>query len=345
MSTGIGKAQQRILDELSTSKNGKLAVVELATRLGLRDNQVRRAVHSLAQRRRVVLDRKHGGWSGAGQYGPRRADCVRIGMPTGISLFVALPKTRPIPPAVSPVAHQRIIRDRHHEQDPRPPLPSTDGCVVEAISRAEAEPFILRHEWLGTMSRGSRASYGLRAPSGELIGAAVFGWPGAIQSRDICGQQHRHLAVCLERGACSHLAPPNAASFLISRATRLAARDHGWRIFYAYADPEAGEIGTVYQACNWLYIGQGIGRGPRNLVREDWMIPAEDNRVISSRTLWDRRITETQARERGWIPVCRHPKHKYVHFEGSRTERRRLLAELRYPPQPYPKRQLADFAV
>ena len=300
-------------------------------------------MHSLAQRGRVVLDKKHGGWAGVGEYGPqrRRADnCTRIGMPTGISLFVALPKAGPIPPAVSPVAYQRIIRDRHREQDPRPPLPSTDGCVVEVISYAETKPFILRHEWLGTMGN-STATYGLRSPGGELIGAAVFGWPGAIQSRDICGQQHRGLAVCLERGACSHQAPPNAASFLISRAVRLAARDHGWRIFYAYADPEAGEIGTVYQACNWLYLGQGIGRGSRNLVREDWMIPEEGNKVISSRTLWDLHVTATQARERGWIPVCRHPKHKYVHFEGTRAERKRLMEELRYPVESYPKRRRA----
>jgi hypothetical protein len=159
MSTGIGRAQRRILDELSTSKNGKLAVVELATRLGLRDNQVRRAVHSLAQRGRVVLDKKHGGWAGVGEYGPlrRRADdgCARIGMPTGISLFVALPKTPPIPPAIIPVSYQRIIRDRHREQDPRPPLPSIHGCVVEAISRAEAEPFILRRS--GWARRGATA--------------------------------------------------------------------------------------------------------------------------------------------------------------------------------------------
>jgi hypothetical protein len=196
---------------------------------------------------------------------------------------------------------------------------------------------------LGTTGRNSTATYGLRAPDGELIGAAVFGWPGAIQSRDICGQQHRSLAVCLERGACNHPAPPNAASFLISRAVRLAARDYGWRIFYAYADPEAGEIGTVYQACNWLYLGQGVGRGKnrgeKSSLRQDWMIPEEGNRVISSRTLCHRGVLIREARERGWIPVYKHPKHKYVHFEGSHAERRRLLEQLRYPPQPYPKRQ------
>jgi hypothetical protein len=234
-------------------------------------------------------------------------------------------------------AHQRVIRERHEKEDPRQPLPNLDGCQVEAITREEAESFILKYEWLGTMGIVTAATYGMCAPVGELIGVAVFGWPSA-QSRDICGQAHREKAICLERGACSHYAPPNAASFLISRAVKLAAADHGWRIFYAYADPEAGEIGTVYQACNWLYIGQGVGRDQHRL-RQDWYIPAED-KVISSRTLRTRRpkVTISAAKARGWIPVYRHPKHKYVHFEGTRTERKQLLADLRYPAQPYPKR-------
>jgi hypothetical protein len=79
---------------------------------------------------------------------------------------------------------------------------------VEAISRDEAEPFILRYEWLGTLGRGASAIYGMRSSEGELIGVACFGLPGSIQSRDICGQHNRHLAICLERGACSHHAPP-----------------------------------------------------------------------------------------------------------------------------------------
>jgi hypothetical protein len=59
-----------------------------------------------------------------------------------------------------------------------------------------------------------------------------------------------------------HYAPRNAASYLISRACRLAQREHGWTVFYAYADPDAGEIGTIYQALGWDYIGQGAGRTP-----------------------------------------------------------------------------------
>ncbi len=164
-------------------------------------------------------------------------------------------------PGVSDRAHQRVIREQHAEREPRPQIVGLAGCTVETITRTDAESVILKYEWLGTMGRGV-ATYGLRSPERELLGVAVFGWPSSVESRDICGKSRRELAICLERGACVHFAPKNAASYLITHAVKKAAADHGWRIFYAYADPEAGEIGTVYQACNWLYIGQGVGRTP-----------------------------------------------------------------------------------
>lgn len=244
-------------------------------------------------------------------------------------------------PGVSDKAHQRVIREQQAAREPRPQMTSLAGCWVEPITRADAESVILRYEWLGTMGRGV-ATYGLRGPGGVLLGAAVFGWPSAVQSRDICGKENRDKAICLERGACVHYAPSNAASYLISHAAKQAARDNGWQIFYAYADPEAGEIGTVYQACNWLYIGQGVGRTPGRL-REDWRLP--DGSVLTSRSLRHKKMKRQDALDAGWKPVYKHPKHKYVHFEGTRTERADLLAALRYPPQPYPKRPTTAAAV
>lgn len=237
-------------------------------------------------------------------------------------------------PGISDKAHQRVIRESQAAREPRPQMKNLAGCWVEPITRAEAEGIILKYEWLGTMGRGV-ATYGLRGPGGELLGTAVFGWPSAVQSRDICGPEYRDVAICLERGACVHYAPSNAASYLISQAVKQAAKDRGWRIFYAYADPEAGEIGTVYQACNWHYIGQGVGRTPGRL-REDWRLP--DGSELSSRSLRHRKMKRADALALGWKPVYKHPKHKYVHFEGTKPERGALMRALRYPVQAYPKR-------
>lgn len=247
----------------------------------------------------------------------------------------------PLAPGSMVKAHQRRIREQYQIDEPRPAIADLSGCTVGPISQDQAKEVIVKYEWLGTVGRGL-ASYGLHSAEGELIGAACFGWPSSVESRDICGRENRELAICLERGACAHYAPDNAASFLISRAVKLAAAEHRWRIFYAYADPEAGEIGTVYQASNWLYVGQGVGRTPGRF-RQDWRLP--DGKIIASRTLRHRGIKITEAREMGWVPVYKHPKHKYIYLEGNRKERKALLALLRYLPQPYPKRATPESVV
>ena len=107
-------------------------------------------------------------------------------------------------PMLAPIAHQRRIRDAEAARDPRPTMASLEGSTVEQISFAEARALIIRYEWLGTMPLGTRACYGLRAPSGELAGVAVFAPPPSPESRDICGPEHRDLTITLARGACLH---------------------------------------------------------------------------------------------------------------------------------------------
>ena len=230
---------------------------------------------------------------------------------------------------------QRQLREAAANEAPHAQMTTLAGCYVKAIPAVEAKPIIMKYEWLGTMGR-SAASYGLYTEAGELIGVALFGWPGGVESRDICGKENRHLAVCLERGACVHWAHQHAASFLISRAVKLASDQHGWRIFYAYSDEEAGEIGTVYQACNWIYIGQGVGRSPGRS-REYYKSP--DGKVVSSRWARHNLTTKKELMLSGWTTIHKPPKHKYIWIEADRREKKTILAALRYPPQPYPKRE------
>ena len=217
--------------------------------------------------------------------------------------------------------------------NPVPQIPTLDGCSVREVSSTEAAVIIHKYEWLGTVGRAVLC-VGLFSREEELIGVACFGWPCSPESRDICGKENRDLAICLERGACAHYAPPNAPSFLISRACQIAA-ERGWPLVYAYADEDAGEIGAVYQACNWLYIGQGVGRTPGRL-RNYYVTP--EGTVLSSRSLRHKKMTHTQAVAAGWQVRHQKPKHKYVLISGNKRQKRQLLEKLRYPPLPYPKR-------
>lgn len=237
------------------------------------------------------------------------------------------------------ICHQRKIRDEIAETDDRP-VATLAGAYVSQITREQAESVILVYEWLGTMPKVTRACYGLFTADADLIGVAIFGNGGGSNARNLCGEERAGKAICLERGACVHWAHPHAASFLISRACKLAAQDHGWRVFYAYSDVEAGEIGTVYQACNWIHLGQNPGRSG---TRYRYKSP-DGERYASRRWRAMRKRLELSHEPfeywqgLGWTRDKEPARHKYCHFEGDKRERRALRKALKYEPQPYPKR-------
>jgi hypothetical protein len=239
-------------------------------------------------------------------------------------------------PLTRPVAHQRRIREREAARDPRPIMTTLEGCTVAPISFAAAKALITRYEWLGTMPTGPRAAYGLKDAAGGLIGVAVFDRGPAPESGDICGRDNRDKAICLARGACVHWAHPHAASFLIARACKLARQQFGWAVFYAYSDPQAGELGTIYQAANGLYLGAGTGRNegrgrPRFFNRRE-------GRWVSERVLRKRGLKPADLGRDHWIIDATRDKGRYAFFVGSRREKRDLLVALKYPPLAYPKR-------
>jgi hypothetical protein len=242
--------------------------------------------------------------------------------------------------AASRPAHQYRVRHREARLDPRPQMTTLDGCAVQQVSYTEAKALIVKYEWLKTMPAIVTASYGLRTPSGELVGAVCLGPCPGTASADLCGPEWRDKAIGLLRGCCVHWAPRNAASFLISRACGLAAKDFGWRIFVAYADQRAGERGVVYQSCSWLYLGIGNGRGRKLHGRGRWRFYDKRTQTwLTDRALRKRGISEAHALgDLRWRAEKAPDKGRYVWFAGDRRERAALRAALRYPILPYPKR-------
>jgi hypothetical protein len=141
-----------------------------------------------------------------------------------------------------------------------------------------------------------------------------------------------------------------AASFLISHACDLLA-SRGFHIFIGYSDPRANEIGTVYQAANWIYVGQ-------TSPTEKYLLNGKvhDSRMVSGLAR-DRRggvlkykRTRQEQRalliEQGAKFFSGTPKHRYIFFAGSSTKKRELRKALKLKPLPYPKRnqEIADAA-
>jgi hypothetical protein len=259
-------------------------------------------------------------------------------------------------------AHQRIIREKHAlEVDPlidekRALAQSLSNATVREIDRSTAKEVILKYEWLGTMGT---TDYQFGLYFGEhLAGVVCFGrTAGTKTAESICGKPYKHRVKVLNRGACVHWAHPHSASFLISRACRLMA-EKGFNIFVAYSDTEAGEIGTVYQATNWLYCGMTNSASnmfvwsgkPMNEEFKDGI--ARDERCIQHstrirtgtgayRTKCSRRERRKQLVVAGFVFYKTSPKHRYVNIVGDRDTVAVLRGALRWETYAYPKRAMA----
>ena len=109
----------------------------------------------------------------------------------------------------------------------------------------------------------------------------------------------------------------------------------------SYSDPNAGHLGTVYQATNWIYQGNKIRWS------DSWSFKwSEDDEWHHSRTSYvkygtnDPKIIQTMVTSPFWIK--REPrKHRYVYIlTKDKRERKALLKSLKHEVFPYPKVEL-----
>lgn len=123
---------------------------------------------------------------------------------------------------------------------------------------AEVKLFIEENEWLGCLpNRPTQRFVARTVDEGLLVGVIVMAVPNAFSS--LLGEEFRDKEKLVSRGASISWAPKNTASWLLMNSLRWMVKHTEFRIFTAYSDPEAKELGTIYQACNWIYLGQTSG--------------------------------------------------------------------------------------
>ena len=105
-----------------------------------------------------------------------------------------------------------------------------------------------------------------------MAGAIVMATPNSFSK--LLGEDSRDLEKLIARGACISWSPKNLASALIMFAIRWMVKNTDFRVFTAYSDTEARELGTIYQACNFTYLGNDFGGRvecfDRNHPERDW---------------------------------------------------------------------------
>jgi len=130
----------------------------------------------------------------------------------------------------------------------------------DAARCAEVVQFIKRHEWLGKMPIWVTHRFAVRLKkNGTLAGVIVMATPNSFSN--LLGRESRGLEKLISRGACISWSPKNLGSWMIMQSLRWMTKNTEFRYFTAYSDPEAKELGTIYQACNFHYLGQKFGSG------------------------------------------------------------------------------------
>lgn len=131
----------------------------------------------------------------------------------------------------------------------------------------EIKKFIERHEWLGKMSLQPTHRFTARW-KGILCGVVIMDVPTAFSK--LLGDDTSDVERLISRGACISWSPKNLGSWMIMKAIKWMVHNTPFRLFVAYSDPDAKELGSIYQACSFIYLGQTSGTAKQYLVDGKW---------------------------------------------------------------------------
>ncbi len=120
----------------------------------------------------------------------------------------------------------------------------------------DIKKFIERHEWLGKMPARPTHRF-IATYRSHIVGVVVMATPYAFTT--VFGKENSHLEKLIARGATISWAPKNTGSWLIMNSINWMVKNTEFRFFSGYSDTAANELGTIYQACGFYYLGQGSG--------------------------------------------------------------------------------------
>ncbi len=144
---------------------------------------------------------------------------------------------------------------------------------------------------------------------------------------------YKILQLC--RGATSFWAPKWAASKLISQSLKILKNDLKINFVIAYSDENAGEIGTIYQACNAIYLGKTNPGGSKEYIINDKRYHSRKvYRMFGSRSKEVLKKIDPNYKS---FPI--NKKHRYLFILGNRNFKKKIKTELESHILPYPKRE------
>ncbi len=228
--------------------------------------------------------------------------------------------------------------------------------------------FIKKYEWLGNI--GVTPKWCFTARLNNLLGGVVLVNEPTSYSKLLGAGTPKYEAL-IQRGATASWTPKNLGSRLVMFSCRWMIKNTIKRIFVGYADPKAHEIGTIYQACNFEYIGDNFGSSylyRNNAIKNGNTFSAQTLKRTSSFRRWCKDnniivekswIKENHFKNLSNIPIeiknkwyswikdtlnnsekfPTEKKHKYaLLLWNNNKEKKELILIKNYKALPYPKR-------
>jgi|SRR5579862_4001006 len=222
--------------------------------------------------------------------------------------------------------------------------------VLRQISKKLAEDMIVKnhysHKWslcqvaYGVFYIDSEPSPFFDNVNQKLIGCVVYGQPvGRSAAASISSLIKIDEVFELTRLFIHDGYGKNIESYSISESLKMVKKDFPkLKAIISYADGEQGHKGTIYQATNFYYQGNSsLALMPNFSI--SFIGPPYD--WIHSRTVSSMYGTHNV----DYIKKCigqtfwrkkESTKHRYVYLLGSKSEKRKILKNLKHPFLPYP---------
>lgn len=210
---------------------------------------------------------------------------------------------------------------------------------IQRITKKEATSFFQKYEHLGNCGLGVW-HYAL-IHNNQMLSVVSFGSTAFNPYHSFwgdLGKKYNMKVIQLTRGGTRYDAPKNIPSLTISMAIKEIRKSLGDCIIIAYSDTKWNEIGTIYQASNFLYCGLTNPGGQsnyliKNKIVSGWSVrKAYGTRSMNKLLKIDNTIKK--------IPLT--PKHIYLYIKTSKMKKRLIIKDIekRYhiSELTYPKR-------
>jgi len=269
------------------------------------------------------------------------------------------------------ISHQYKIRlDKSIEQQSLEPFRNInfknnlklEDTSFEIISRTQAEDIIKEYEYLRSIPPANIYFFGLffnvdfgtklytdgtnvtktENKQKLLGGVLVFSHEYSDNTGNWDKYGFEDKLILLSRGVCLWWTPKNTASYFISKACDYIRQNSKYRIITATVDPLAGEVGIIYQSCNWKYVGlmQGnLSESGNEFSRTKILIDGVKYSTKSMRNKLGSASAEVVLKHYPNATFIKeYRKRRYFYFIGSKTEKQKYQKVISSEFKEYPKK-------